>query len=1099
MSKAGVLRTALAIVAVLLVQGTWALAGTTGSIAGKVTDQNGNNVAAVRVTASSPSQSQSSTTGSNGFYSMLGLSPDTYSVTGSKDGYDTSTVYGITVTADQVTNADFKLHATVKTIGHITTTATASVVSKTVTGDLYAVNGQAINNYQGSQGGAETLYSQNGVVGSLPGVVRQVGSGAGYNGQGTLSLRGGSFDQVGYELDGVPLNRGFDFYNGTTFMTNGLASLQVYTGGAPADAGRAMSGYINEVIQRGKYPGGADFTGVMGSPLFNHTMQADIYGGTPDDHFTYYVSTLATNSFNNFGNRSNLANTSYTVPANDPGCGQFNKTGSVAAGGPPLNCSVANSLNTPVSLGAYGSFPFSAARDTATNLHWSFGHGALNDDLQALYVVGTGLQAPYGQYGVSTADPFQVSEIQGEIGPGGTLIWPVGSFYRGFAGQPYNAALNETLTWPTSYGSVGGPIPPTYTDSNSQQYSIEKLAYTRALTQNSFLRILGYQMYSAWNIDQAINFFVGGTFYQLHDNASGTGFDYENQLNQQNLLKFEGDWSRDLTLRYNYANYPALASGPLTCAAGGAAAPCGPGTMVTSVPAPFSTFNNVNPIDWDGVLSDAFKPNDRLLFNLGLRYDIFGYQLMPMTINGANGIAHLAETQDGICLNGFNYSPSDPKTIGPGGNENCFGLLPTTGRDAPGAFNWQDAPPSLYFRTLSPRFGLTFTTDPRDVIRFSVGRYVQGPNSAFEQYRAAPQWGLAQTVGLLNSFYDGLGFGVVHYIQPEDSTNYDLSFEHEFDGGLSVKLTPYYRNTRNQVLTIPFDPQMPSFVTGDNFGAAHIRGAEFLLAKNVTGQTGIGGTLSATYTDSKIRFEKVNGTSFIDVQNGLDAAGQCTGTGICGYNRAYNTNYPLLDPSGYYSPSFVQSPTAYTPSYDVRLVINLTLDARTAGFDFLPTLNYQSGNPYGDPLQFPDPHCAAAATPGCIPVPTGINPRTGVAYAYYGGNGPDPYTGTFDGPGSLKGPSWWSLNLAIAHDIGHNLKATILGTNLVAGVHNQGYPWEFPTSQQNISYTDNGFYSALPLGLGATGTKYYGSNYYPYDPAGTLPYRDWVFSVSAKL
>src|SRR4029077_3166492 len=102
------------------------------------------------------------------------------------------------------------------------------------------------------------------------GVARTGGSGGGSGGQGQLSLRGGSFDQVGFELDGVPLNRGFDFYNSTSFVTNGLASLEVYTGGEPADAGRAMSGYINQVMQRGKYPGGADITFVAGTPAFDH-------------------------------------------------------------------------------------------------------------------------------------------------------------------------------------------------------------------------------------------------------------------------------------------------------------------------------------------------------------------------------------------------------------------------------------------------------------------------------------------------------------------------------------------------------------------------------------------------------------------------------------------------------------------------------------------------------------------------------------------------------------------------------------------------------------------------------------------------------------
>jgi hypothetical protein len=189
MKGKGLLRIVLLALLAVLVQETWALGSNTGGIEGKVTDQNGNPVGGVKVTAASPSQSATVTTASNGFYSVLNLSPDTYSITASKDGFDTSTVSGITVQADQNTAADIKMRSSVRTLGHVTTRAAASVVSKTVTGDLYAVNAQAINNYQGSQGGAETLYSQSGVVASLPGVVRIVGAGVGHLAASYLRLQ----------------------------------------------------------------------------------------------------------------------------------------------------------------------------------------------------------------------------------------------------------------------------------------------------------------------------------------------------------------------------------------------------------------------------------------------------------------------------------------------------------------------------------------------------------------------------------------------------------------------------------------------------------------------------------------------------------------------------------------------------------------------------------------------------------------------------------------------------------------------------------------------------------------------------------------------
>ncbi len=63
----------------------------------------------------------------------------------------------------------------------------------------------------------------------------------------------------------------------------------------------------------------------------------------------------------------------------------------------------------PVSQGAYASTPFDAQRDTATNLNWEFAHNGLNDDLQALYVVGSDLDTPYGLYGSPGADPAQAT------------------------------------------------------------------------------------------------------------------------------------------------------------------------------------------------------------------------------------------------------------------------------------------------------------------------------------------------------------------------------------------------------------------------------------------------------------------------------------------------------------------------------------------------------------------------------------------------------------------------------------------------------------------------------------------------------------------
>src|SRR5450755_3258007 len=908
MSIKGQLRIAVLAFVAVLVQGTWVLAGTTGSISGTVTDQNGAPVAGVRVTATSPSQNASVTSDSKGFYSVLNLSPDTYTITATKTGYDPSTLNGVTVTADQNANGDLKVHTTTAVLGHVTATAQAGTVSKTVTGDLYAVNAAKINSYQGSAGGAETLYSQNGVVGSLPGVVRSVGGGGTYNGQGTLSLRGGAYDQVGFELEGIPLNRGFDFFNGTALATNGLASVEVYTGGAPADSGRAMSGFINGTIQRGRYPGGADFTGTLGGPSFGHALQVAIYGAAPDGRFSYYVSALSNNQGYNSGDKNNQDGHILNIPANDPGCALFQANNPSST----INCGVANNLSVPMGESVFtnNTLPYNAARDTTANLHWTFQHGGLSDDLQALLVNGT-TGGPF-PYSGGTLDPTFFNYEIGQGNVGSRLLWPTGNSYSGPLGGLYDGTKLGNLTWPTSGGANGNNpalpgafIPVNFVDSQATQYSIEKLGYTRSLTDTSFLRVFTYALYSSWSIDEPTEGLNGATFYQLHDNATGITLNYQNQLNRQNLIKFDVDYSKDLTLRYNYGNFftqqrfkhaPSAINGVsepggfVVCGDNSTFTfvTCTGGTPVAQIKGPYAYWSSTTPITSDAVLADNFKPSEKWNFDVGVRFDQFKFALMPLQINGASGLAEQAQNQFGMCLHGYAYTASEP----------CFGYLTNLAAGnarpdfAPGATKWSDVNGDLVFNEFSPRFGATYAASPVDVFRASVGRYVQPPNSAFEEYRAGPQWGAGDTVSILNRFYDGLGFHALHNVQPEDSTNYDLSYEHDFSGGLSFKLTPYARTTRGQVLNLPVNPTQPSFVTGYNFGNARIHGAEILLQKNRTTDNGLTATLAGTYTDSKIHFGPAgNGKSIIDLINAQIGA----------YNTSNGTHFALMDPNAYYS------------------------------------------------------------------------------------------------------------------------------------------------------------------------------------------------------
>ena len=67
-------------------QGTWALAGVTGNIAGVIKDSSGAPVAGVEVQAISASMNRTATTDAGGHFVLLSLNPDTYTINVSKIG-----------------------------------------------------------------------------------------------------------------------------------------------------------------------------------------------------------------------------------------------------------------------------------------------------------------------------------------------------------------------------------------------------------------------------------------------------------------------------------------------------------------------------------------------------------------------------------------------------------------------------------------------------------------------------------------------------------------------------------------------------------------------------------------------------------------------------------------------------------------------------------------------------------------------------------------------------------------------------------------------------------------------------------------------------
>ncbi|MGZ3522877.1 MAG: carboxypeptidase regulatory-like domain-containing protein, partial [Vulcanimicrobiaceae bacterium] len=193
----------------MLAQGTWALAGTTGGLAGTVVAADTNApLANAKVTVSSPSETTSISTDASGRFNFLSLIPDTYTVSVDKEGYTPVSQPGVSVFADAVQQLALRAEPALKTIAKVTSRASSSLVHPGTTADVYSVNASTQDKIN-ALGGGGSLNSAYSAVASVPGAFVPLNQTGYYQ---TVHIRGGDYDQVGYELDGVPVNRSFDNY-----------------------------------------------------------------------------------------------------------------------------------------------------------------------------------------------------------------------------------------------------------------------------------------------------------------------------------------------------------------------------------------------------------------------------------------------------------------------------------------------------------------------------------------------------------------------------------------------------------------------------------------------------------------------------------------------------------------------------------------------------------------------------------------------------------------------------------------------------------------------------------------------------------------------
>lgn len=1027
----------------LVLQGTESvLAGTTGRISGIVIDSATHKpIAGARVSAASPSQSASTTTDASGHYAFLSLAPDTYTISvAGTDSFDALSVSGVTIQADQTLNEPLAQNETLKTIGRVSSRAASSLVKPGTTADVYSIS--AAQQDKASQvGGGGTLNSAWSALSTVPGVFvapNQNGYiGAGSSSLATLSIRGGDYDQIGYELDGIPVNRSFDNYPSNQLSSLGQQEVQVYTGASPATSeASGLSGYVNQVIKTGSLPATQTLTAADGGPAFYHKLALEAGGANPAHTFSYYVGLGGYNQDYRYGDQYNDASVSNSwgmpiAPCSGVSAGSFT---------PAIVPSCFNSSGTAYNLSK--SYVLSglntyqqattASRDSVVNLHFGIPRKDGNkDDVQVLMDINHLDNAGYGSPNDLGGDTY-LNAIAGPSGayadgyqavaPYGSLL-PVGYVGGGGIVQPYlfpNTGLNRPF---------GALIPANSRDGFNNNQNVFKVQYQHNFGSTAYLRVYAYSAYSDWlnngpsSFNQFYNAFDSSD-YELSSHSRGFSASFADQINDKNLLSLQGSYTTASTTRYNnfgigqgtdttvgylvdganpyngvaYNIAGGAVPGALYNAAGlpfqqltvgqiltGTAAVPAPGVTCGGGPCryeivaggPDASYNQVKPKFTALAITDDFRPSSKVDVNIGMKYDLFQYV-------GANTFNSGART--------FFYNAYNSQAAANG--------EPLLAFDPTGAASTNNYP------VFEPRIGATYTFDPATVLRLSYGRYAQAPNTAFEQYNYLQPNDLGN---LINFGENGLPTTPGHDIKPPVSNNYDFSIERQFAGNTAIKLTPFLRKTQDQIQNFFLD-QKTSFISGLNVGNQTSEGLELEVDKGDFSRNGFAARMSFTYTNSYIRYNRTpTGESVVDPINAAisqfnaftkagggspyyslataTTPGVGSATGGPGFvaNPYYNAPLQgLLDPNANY-PTFSTFPGSYgtavntiSPDY----VATLLAQYKHGPLAVTPSLQFVAGQHYGIPENTPG--IAPNQITGLLPGSTVGDPR----YSEFGSPGP---------------------------------------------------------------------------------------------------------------
>jgi len=211
-------------------------AGTTGKLAGKVTDEKGNPIPFANITImDGETLVAGMMTKENGSYFIINITPGVYDVFCMRGGFRTQKKTGVKISLDLTQIENFTLtQQAIEIEGFDVVESKVEMIQPTKTQSGKTISAKDIEDIS---------------VTDIEDVI-SIQAGVTLN-NGEIHVRGGRSNEMAYTVDGMSVSDPVDGGAALTIDTDAIADMDVMTGGLTAEYGNAQSGMVNIVTKSG--------------------------------------------------------------------------------------------------------------------------------------------------------------------------------------------------------------------------------------------------------------------------------------------------------------------------------------------------------------------------------------------------------------------------------------------------------------------------------------------------------------------------------------------------------------------------------------------------------------------------------------------------------------------------------------------------------------------------------------------------------------------------------------------------------------------------------------------------------------------------------